>query len=44
VGPDSTGALLELEMLKRYEASDFEKLPPEDIHLLQELRRLVQAR
>jgi hypothetical protein len=37
-------ALLELEMSRSYEGSDFEKLPPEDAQLLQELKRLVQAR
>jgi hypothetical protein len=40
---DEALALLELEMLKSYEGSDFEKLPPEDAQLLQELKRLVQA-
>jgi hypothetical protein len=41
---DKALALLETEMLKSYEGSNFEKLPPEDAQLLQELTQLVQAR
>jgi len=41
---DEAFALLELEMSRSYEGSDFEKLPPEDAQLLQELKRLVKAR
>jgi len=41
---DEAFALLELEMSRSYEGSDFEKLPPEDAQLLQELKRLVAAR
>jgi hypothetical protein len=41
---DEAFALLEIEMSRSYEGSDFEKLPPEDAQLLQELKRLVEAR
>jgi hypothetical protein len=41
---DEAFALLELEMSRSYEGSDFEKLLPEDAQLLQELKRLVKAR
>ncbi len=41
---DEAFALLELEMSRSYEGSDFEELPPEDVQLLEELKRLVEPR